>query len=80
MEIVIERDDEKVTDAQRVLKPIRERTRAAGIPWVRVLERADVTDRAYYYWLEGHDMYVSNLVKIQRATDELITEKGEIHG
>ena len=45
-----------------------------------MLERADVTDRAYYYWLEGHDMYVSNLVKIQRAADELITEKGENHG
>ena len=75
-EQVIEMDDEKVTDAQRALQPIREQTRRAEIPWERVLERAKVAHRTYYYWIEGRDMFVSSLARIKRAADELIAKEG----
>ena len=78
-EKVIAVTDEKVTDAQRALKPIREKTRQAGIPWQRVLDRAGASNRAYYYWIEGHDMFVSSLARIQRAADELIANREECH-
>ena len=74
-QVYVNDDEPLVTDAQKMLSKIRDRTNAKGIPWNTVLLEAQVSDRAYYYWVDGRDIKVHTLMRIERAADALIKSK-----